>query len=278
MLDTQMISDRTAAYSLAVILKFQNITRKELASVLGNTNAADRVIKICTELGALEQSDEEDSYIIPFKRYDDIPENLLELMSNNGVELDDVKAYMEFDDKKPSSNIVDTHAENWVSVDDRMPPKGAFVVAHIINPNAIDYETRCETYYVEDAKIAFWDGTEWHIMGPHPLYDYSPCTDHYNLKEGCKVVHWTPATDQAVEEWSRRLDPSHTYGSFTISFDDKYKSDMYKALLMGATCIKHEMEAAEDEKVKHTLAQAYGYIMDIRCAMDRGGDINAMDH
>lgn len=271
MLDTQTISDRTAAYSLAVILKFETITKKELASVLGNVNAADRVIALCTELGALEPGDEDNTYVIPFKSFDDIPDKLKDIMSSNGVDLDDVKAYMGNADKTISSNIVATHDENWISVEDKLPDKDVPVVAHIINRNIVDYETRCEVYYIEDAKIASWDGNKWVIMGPHPLFDYSPCTSKFDLNEGCEVVHWTPATEQAVEEWRHRLDPSHIYESFEMSFDNKYKSDMYKALLMGATCIKHEMDSTDDEKVKHTLAQAYGYIMDIRCVMDRGG-------
>ena len=226
--------------------------------------------------------DAKEPWLVMYHEITDIPNDLLNVLQMNGytiVQISEALKGLPKEKKKVSSNILTDKAHKWVSVADEFPEENKKCLIRFYDPEKIYLESRTEIVYLEDIKVASYDGDKWTIDGPFPLYDFSPCSKNETINDGCLVTHWANATEKELEQWEHRFDPHHQYTNFSISIDDDKIESIYRALILAGSCISKEaIQYPSDTDVRIKLEEAYKYICDLQTVMDRGGDINAVDN
>lgn len=225
--------------------------------------------------------DDKEPWSVMYNEITDIPNDLLNVLQMNGytiVQISEALKGLPKEKKKVSSNILTDKAHEWVSVADEFPEENKKCLIRFYDLEKIYLESRTEIVYLEDIKVAYYDGNEWKIEGPFPLYDFSPCSKNETINKGCIVTHWANVTEKELEQWEHRFDPHYQYTKFSIEIDDDKNEALYRALILAGSCISKEaIQYPSDNDVRIKLEEAYKFICDMQTVMDRGGDINAMD-
>jgi hypothetical protein len=175
--------------------------------------------------------------------------------------------------KKIVSNILANTKREWIRVDQELPLEGEGVLIRFMDLTQILKETDTEIYPMEDMKMArfYPDGT-WVLIGPHPLYDYSPMSNKSDLKENALVTHWSRATDEEWKAWGERLDPQHNYDCLQVVCSPDHQEKLYKALMQSAEVMRLMGENKEiDEKSRNGYMESCKYLYDLLAAMDFEG-------
>lgn len=204
-----------------------------------------------------------------------VPEDLhpmvLELMINSGhspAEISEAFEGLPLAKKKRTSNILMDNTHKWKSVDDKSLEENTEYVVRIVNPEKIYLQTRLEVIYVEDVKIAKKVNGEWELVGPHPRYDFSPCSNKDKLKDGCKITHFAPVNDDQLNGWKHRFDLHHDYSTLNIEVDKNHDFDVYHSLIIAAGCVMKEYQCSDDNGMKDKLMAAYVTLCDLQSVMD----------
>ncbi len=244
---------------------------------------ANAIIITLHTLGILNKNDpsnDAEPWIVMINRLQDIPNHMLNVLQADGHSLEEITEALKGlpkEKKKISSNILSDRAHEWTAVQDKAPEENIPIIIRICNPEKEFIETKTEIVYLEDTKIGLWDGNKWIICGPHPKYDFSPCSDKENLREGCNVTHWAKCSGTELKGWKSRLDPHHKYDHMYIDVDEDKIEDLYRSLILACSCLaKEAIHYPKDHEVRIKLEEAYGYICDFQAAFDRNGSINAI--
>lgn len=209
---------------------------------------------------------------------EELPNGLVNVLCANGFTIKNISDAIKGlpkDKKKLSSNILAGENHKWIDINEKKPTPFAPVLIRMQDTNKVFAESRTEIVYVEDLKIAHWNSEKWIIEGPFPKYDFSPCSSHENVNEDCIVTHWADVTEEDLDHWKHRFDPANEYEVFKINMDESHQEGLYKATLFANSLLMREaMAYPEDSENRKRLEEAYRYMCDIQCVIDRGGDIN----
>lgn len=179
-------------------------------------------------------------------------------------------------EKKILSNILREKRE-WHRVDKELPedPRQLVLIRFMsTNPKFILKETDTEIYPIEDMKIAFYDGNDWTICGPHPLYDFSPLSDEGEFRDQVVVTHWSEATTDELIGWACRYSPFNSFTELTLTVDEDHKELIYRALLNAAGVMSAMSMSKEiPDKERQLYAMYHQAICDLETCMDIGGHI-----
>ena len=245
---------------------------------------AEASIVALHSLGVLNKNnpgDNKEPWVVMYHELTDIPNDMLNVLQSNGYtlsQLGEALKGMPKEKKKVSSNILTDKTHKWISTEENMPENDTPVIIRLYNPNQIYLENRTEIVYVEDIKIASYNGTEWIIRGPFPLYDFSMCSKMSKVNEGIKVTHWAAPTDKEIDQWDNRYNHLFKYDELKVSIDDEHRESFYRSLILAGSCLAREVaNFPKESEVRPKFEAAYKYICDLQTAMDRGGDINALD-
>lgn len=169
------------------------------------------------------------------------------------------------------SNILKQKRE-WIMIAQKYPDFNDPVLIRLMNRSVILSEDEKEYYPLEDMKIATWDGSKWSICYPFPLYDYSPLTDHTELRADVEVTHWSKATVKELIGWASRLCVYNNFTHLRMEVDKEHEKGVYRALIHAASVFDSIASADEVEEETKTLYRACSQVMnDLQCCMDQGG-------
>ena len=235
------------------------------------------LVQILVGLGLVEinQYGENDIAFFPaVQSYFEIPAPVKSMFKELCMSDDDMRVMMlekKFADKTEDSAILhSSRGFPWYEVAVGYPEENQPVVIRIKNPNRIAYEGKDDYTYVEDVKIASWNGKEWKIRPPFPKYDMSPCSDHENVIDGCVVTHWAEATEDEIENWDKRFDYLNQYDHLEIKVDKKHHRDVYMALLYGAAALDKVIHAIDpNSSDRELLLNDYRILCDLQACMDK---------
>ena len=115
-------------------------------------------------------------------------------------------------------------------------PSDKLVLIRLQSPDKVFMESRTEIVYLEDLKIAKFVNGVWEIEGPFPLFDFSPLSKFAKLNDDTIVTHWAELSDKEIEAWHHRFDNHFEYNTFKVEIDDDKKEDIYRALILAASC------------------------------------------
>lgn len=228
-------------------------------------------------IGVIQQINNAQWKVVASK-IEELPNGLVNVLCANGFTIKDISDAIKGlpkDKKKISSNILAGETHKWNDIKEVPPTPFAPILIRMQDINQVFMESRTEIVYVEDLKIAHWNSEKWVIEGPFPKYDFSPCSDHENVNEDCEVTHWAEVTEEDLDHWKHRYDPSQEYEEFKIDIDDAHEEELYKATILANSLIMREaMAYPEGHENRLRLESVYRYMCDIQCAIDRGGNIN----
>lgn len=245
---------------------------------------ANAVIVAMHSMGVLNKknpNNDKEPWIVTYTELTDIPGDMLNLLQMNGYDFKQIAEALKglpATKKKVSSNILTDTTHSWKTIEDGYPDIDVPVVIRLFDPGKIYMESRTEIVYIEDIKIASWNGVEWIIRGPFPLFDFSTCSKLTKVNEGVKVTHWASSTEKEISQWDHRYDPLYNYTDLKLFVDNDHLESLYKALILAASSLSKEaIQYPSDNEIRQRYEAAYKYICDLQTAIDRGGDINALD-
>lgn len=227
------------ANCIMYILKHDTITSGDLVSRFKlSIEAVSNIIGTMELSNVISKEDENGNHTVLVKCADDLNEGILWFLREHGFSNEEiVSAFyaLKTEDKTEISKIL-MEERNWMDANENKPDLDTAVVIRIVDKNKIYYEDRTEVMYVEDIKIASWDGYNWYICPPFPKYDYSPLSDHFEINDGAIVTHWATPEEGEVNAWYTRFDRIDNY-HLNIDVDPEHEEEVYRALLLGATYI-----------------------------------------
>lgn len=164
---------------------------------------------------------------------------------------------------------------NWNVTKESIVPIDKIIMIRMVHPdtffNQLDttsfpkhiQEALAKSYeYLEECTLAKWNGNEWLLEPPFPLYNYSPFTDNNKIKNDVIVEHWTEVTDELIDNWHRRFDFINDYKHLKLEVDEEHKHDVYTALLHGAAALN---AINNDELIKYR-----DILYDLQSSLDKG--------
>lgn len=182
--------------------------------------------------------------------------------------------------KKEVSNVL-MNKRDWHDINKEKVPENTPVMVRLYNKSYIYVETENEIYYAEDIKMAKYiknynsDGGQWAIMGPFPKYDASPLSQQDQLINNTIITHWSLATEQEVEDWSHRYEPTFRYKDLRIDVDEELEPMFYKAIMHGAASLaRANSKAMEDpnspERIMYTILSDIQALFDCNIYFENG--------
>ena len=232
------IGHKIFANCVMYILKHDTISAADLVNRFKlSIEAASNIIGTMELTSIIDNPDKNGVYTVIAKSMDELNEGILCFLHDNGFSNEEINyafKALTIEEKEEISNIL-LEERNWINADETKPDLDTAVVIRIVDKNKIQVETRSEVMYVEDIKIASWDGYNWYICPPFAKYDYSPLSSHSEINEGAIVTHWATPEEGEVNAWNTRFDRTSDY-DLKISVDSEHE-EIYRALLIGATYI-----------------------------------------
>lgn len=214
-------------------------------------------------------------YQVNPRSLDDIIPPVLWLMMNDGrykkEEIEKkVLALPKIDKKRISSILSKEDGFKWIHINDTKPPLNTPVVFRFYDPNKSYGESFTEILEAEDMKVGTFDGKDWKILPPFPLYDSSPLSDKDKLNDGAIVTHWAEVDEVTMEGWNTRFDPMGTYKHLNIEVDKEHEKELYRALLWASSFIRSNMESNNNPESNKELFSFYRILVDLQWCMDNG--------
>ena len=221
------------------ILKHDTIAPGDIVSRFKlSIEATSNIIGTMELSNVISSADDNGIHTVIVKCAEDLNEGIRWFLNEHGFSNEEIVyafSALTTEDKTEISKIL-LEDRNWIDANETKPDIDTAVVIRIVDRNQIYYEDRTEVMYVEDVKIASWDGYNWYICPPFAKYDYSPLSNHFEIKDGATVTHWATPEEGEVNAWYTRFDYDSGY-RLKIEVDLSNEEEVYRAILLGATYI-----------------------------------------
>lgn len=264
---------------LAYVISNDHISCNDLQNEFKLTEqAAIKGIELCDALGIITvehyQYFNKDNVYFTITDISQLNERAMEYLKSAGYDAERVNKLFQGkprEEKEYLSNILNDSVRTWKNVDYTTPPVYSLIIIRITSSDKVLYESRSEIMYVEDLKIAKWDGNKYVLEGPFPKCDFSPLSEMEKLKEGSIVTHWTEATEKDIQSWKNRFNPKNRYKHLEVIVDDNMVDDVYKSLLLAAGCVyKLMIDLPKEDETRIQLEKTHSIMCDLQAAMDFG--------